>query len=57
MNNEPLQLTLDVIQVLEDLGIPYFIGGSIASSPYGQPRSTKDAHIVADLRLPHKESQ
>ena len=38
-----------VVEVLEDLGIPYHIGGSVASSIYGLPRLTIDADLVADL--------
>jgi len=39
-----------VVEVLEDLGVPYHIGGSVASSIYGLPRLTIDADLVADLR-------
>lgn len=53
MDTEPLQIALRVTQVLEDLGISYFIGGSLASSLYGQPRSTMDADIVADFKAVH----
>ncbi|MGH9846593.1 MAG: hypothetical protein ACREEM_48460 [Blastocatellia bacterium] len=34
-----------VTQTLEDLGIVYWIGGSMASSIYGTPRSTQDVDI------------
>jgi len=40
-----------VVKVLEELGIPYYVGGSLASSFHGIPRSTEDADIVVDLRL------
>ena len=39
-----------VIDVLEELGVAYYIGGSVASSIYGLPRSTLDVDLVADLR-------
>ncbi|MEP7337003.1 MAG: hypothetical protein ABI977_04615, partial [Acidobacteriota bacterium] len=37
-------------QTLETLGIVYWIGGSMASSIYGLPRSTQDVDLVAELR-------
>ncbi len=36
--------------MLEDLGIPYLVGGSLASSVLGEPRSTNDIDILADIR-------
>ncbi len=47
---DALQLALRVIRILEDLGAPAWIGGSLASSIFGIPRATQDADIVADLR-------
>ena len=41
-----------VVEALEELGIPYQIGGSVASSAYGAARSTLDVDIVA---RPHSE--
>jgi hypothetical protein len=41
---------LPVIDVFEQLGINYHVGGSVASSIYGIPRTTLDADIVADIR-------
>lgn len=37
---------------LDRLGIPYRVGGSVASSAYGAARSTIDADLVADLHAP-----
>ncbi|MBI3924028.1 MAG: hypothetical protein HY319_00655 [Armatimonadetes bacterium] len=34
---------------LDELGIEYLLGGSLASSIHGEPRSTRDADIVAEL--------
>ena len=42
-----------VIEALEELGVPYHIGGSVASSIYGILRATIDADLIADLRLEH----
>ena len=50
---EALSVTMQVTRVLDRLGVPYVIGGSIASSIYGPPRSTQDVDVVADLRDEH----
>jgi hypothetical protein len=42
-----------VIQAFEKLFIPYYIGGSIASSVYGMARATLDVDIIADLKINH----
>jgi len=49
-NIEIFDVTLSVIGILEQLGVRYELGGSLASSLHGTPRSTLDADIVADLR-------
>jgi hypothetical protein len=53
MQNEPLEVTFLVTQVLEKLCIPYFIGGSLASTLYGMVRTTQDSDIVAEMRMEH----
>ncbi len=53
MQNEPLEVTLKVTGILEKLGIPYFIGGSLASALYGMIRTTQDVDIVAEMRPEH----
>jgi len=40
-----------VVEALGQLGVPYHIGGSVASSIYGILRATIDVDLVADLRL------
>jgi hypothetical protein len=45
-----------VVEAMEQLAIPYHIGGSVASSLYGEFRPTQDMDIVADLRLAHVRS-
>jgi len=42
-----------VINVFEKLSIPYYIGGSIASSIYGMARATMDVDIVANISFHH----
>jgi hypothetical protein len=39
-----------VANALESLGVVYWIGGSMASSIYGTPRSTQDVDFVAELK-------
>jgi len=41
------------IKVLDHLSISYYIGGSIASSVFGLPRSTMDIDIIADIQPSH----
>ena len=53
MQNEPIEVTLKVTQVLESLGIPYLISGSLASTLYGMVRTTQDSDIVAEMRIEH----
>ena len=53
MQSESTRLTLLVTQALEQIGIPYAVGGSLASSVHGVMRSTLDVDIVADMRLEH----
>jgi hypothetical protein len=48
--NELLRYT---IRALDELGIPYLIGGSLASSAYGEPRLTNDIDLAAELLLQH----
>lgn len=47
--NEALRTCLDVARVLERLDIPYVVGGSLASSLHGIPRSTNDADLAVEL--------
>jgi len=53
MPSEPVAVTLLVIEALEALGVPYLIGGSLASAVHGVVRATLDVDLVADLRPEH----
>ena len=53
MQNKPIEVTLKVTDVFEELGIPYVIGGSLASTLHGMVRSTQDSDIIADMRSEH----
>ena len=53
MLTDPIAAMVKVAQVLEALGVPYLVAGSIASSYYGQSRPTQDVDLVADLKPEH----
>jgi len=53
MQNEPIEVTLRVTSVLEELGVPYVIGGSLASTLYGMVRTTQDSDIITEMRPEH----
>lgn len=55
VNADIIAVTLLVAEQLERLGVPYALGGSLASSMYGIFRSTNDADLVADLQEEHAE--
>lgn len=42
-----------LVEILEKLEVPYYLGGSVASSAYGTARSTLDVDLVADLAEEH----
>jgi hypothetical protein len=44
-----------VVNAFEALGVEYLVGGSIASSVFGEPRQTVDADLVARLLGRHAE--
>lgn len=56
MDPELLAVLRQVIDALETHGIAYVIGGSLASSVLGVPRSTNGADIVADVRPQHVDA-
>jgi hypothetical protein len=51
IDSEALHVTLLVTNLLDELGIPYVIGGSMASIIHGMLRTTMDVDIVADIQL------
>ena len=55
MLNEPVAVTMMVVDALDVLGVPYLIGGSLASSVHGVVRTTMDVDLVADLKMVHVE--
>lgn len=44
---EPIEISLLLAEAFERLGVEYLVGGSLASSMHGIPRSTQDVDLVA----------
>jgi hypothetical protein len=53
--SEVYQVTRMVATALDAAGAPYFLGGSVASALYGEPRSTRDVDLVAAISSHHIE--
>ena len=49
MLSDPVVVALNVAQILESCGLRYLVGGSLASSMSGEPRSTLDVDIVVAM--------
>ena len=52
----PLALVVRIAAILDDLDIPYALGGSVASSFFGEPRATADVDIAIRLNAESGES-
>ena len=50
MTDDLLDVTLAVTATLDRCGIPYTVGGSLASSMSGEPRASLDADVVVQIR-------
>jgi hypothetical protein len=50
MLTEALRVLGKAVAVFEELGIPYYVGGSIASIAFGTVRNTLDADLVAEIK-------
>ncbi len=48
-----LRTLTPIVEILEQLNVPYHIGGSVASSIYGEARPTQDVDIIADMKPSH----
>ncbi len=55
MPSEQITATLQVIQTLETLGVPYLIGGSLASAVHGVARATLDTDLITELQSQHAQ--
>jgi len=56
MAPDPIELALMLGRILRRLGIRYCIGGSVASSVYGEVRTTLDVDLVVELRQQHVDA-
>ena len=52
---DALLVSLQCAEAFEQVQVGYFLGGSLASSLQGEPRSTNDIDFVVDLRLSQVE--
>lgn len=52
MSSDPIGALLEVVSILETLGLHYAIGGSVASSVFGEPRASADADMIVELAEP-----
>src|ERR1041384_1666381 len=49
MGDSPVAVALHAARALESCGVRYVVGGSLASSVSGEPRSTLDVDIVVEM--------
>jgi hypothetical protein len=56
MADSPFHFYFDILQTLEQLGIPYVIIGAFAGTTYGVTRVTLDVDIVVDLAESHLQA-
>lgn len=50
MYHEVVEALLPLVSAFEQLGIPYYIGGSVSSSFHSIARSTQDVDVIADIK-------
>jgi len=53
VGGEAWEACFEVLRVLKHLKVDHYVGGSLASSFHGEPRSTNDVDLVADLETAH----
>jgi len=49
VTTDPIPVVIKVVEILDVLDIPYLVWGSVASSYYGESRTTEDVDLVVDL--------
>ena len=52
-HSELLSAAMPVVELFNGLGVPYYVGGSVASSAYGFGRTTLDIDFIAKLSSEH----
>ena len=55
MLSDPLAVVARLAEIFDNLGIPYVVGGSLASSVYGLPRASNDVDLAANVKQSHVE--
>jgi len=50
MQNDPFALLERMVAILDEVGVRYAVGGSVASSVLGEPRSTVDLDLAVDIQ-------
>jgi hypothetical protein len=48
--SDPIRVLLEIAAALDGVGVDYLLGGSLASSVLGEPRSTADIDLAVALR-------
>jgi len=57
MEKSEIELALEpVIKAFDEMGISYYLCGSLASSAYGLSRTTQDIDLVSDISIEHVNS-
>jgi hypothetical protein len=49
--HEVIEALLSLLHAFDQLGISYYIGGSVSSSLHGLPRRTQDVDVIVDISL------
>jgi hypothetical protein len=49
MYHEVMEALTPLVEAFEQLGITYYIGGSVSSSLHGMARRTKDVDVIVDI--------
>ncbi|HEY9740489.1 MAG TPA: hypothetical protein V6C90_08350 [Coleofasciculaceae cyanobacterium] len=47
---DPVWLARKIAGVMDSLSVPYYVGGSVASSTHGEPRATQDVDIIVNIK-------
>jgi len=55
VNEDPFLALAPVVEACNQLGIRYYVGGSLASSLHGVPRATNDVDVIAALQPQHAD--
>lgn len=48
---DPVEVAVEVARIFDALAIRYVLGGSLASTTFGEPRTTLNVDLAADIGL------